>query len=160
MCNNNDQWCVAWIQASLDCCFTSSDLVSMHTLLTGRVRAREGRQRTTASSPLSPGSSASIKGEKHGRFLSLRCHNIDSRVSGMLPLLIQVEDESRTWGIVREMAHRTYGGWTSPGLLGASARRVEILSIWGGDTLHTEMNFVGWVHQDKNGTHNQWWDIQ
>merc|ERR1712243_292605 len=62
--------------------FTSSDLVSMHTLLTGRVRAREGRQRTTASSPLSPGSSASIKGEKHGRFLSLHCHNIDSRVSG------------------------------------------------------------------------------
>ena len=69
----------------------------------------------------------------------------------MLPLLIQVEDESRTWGIVRGMAHHTYGGWTSPRLLGASARRVEILSIWGGDTLHTEMNFAGWFIKTRMG---------
>ena len=53
MCNNNDQWCgldtsvlglllhLRWHQCG-DC-----DLVSMHTLLPGRVRAREGKERTT-----------------------------------------------------------------------------------------------------------------
>merc|ERR1712243_346063 len=84
--------------------FTSSDLVFMHTLLTGRVRAREGRQRTTASSPLSPGSSASIKGEKHGRFLSLHCHNIDSRVSGNVAVSYAGE------GRIEDLRNRTRDG--------------------------------------------------
>ena len=121
-----------------------------HSPSLGECAQERARNAPPPSSP-APGIRTCIKGEKHGRFLSLRCHNIDSRVSGMWPFLIQVEDESRTWGIVREMAHHTYGGWTSPRLLGASARRVEILSIWGGDTLHTEMNFAGWFIKTRMG---------
>ena len=114
---------MAWIQASLALfaypAVTSGeegcDLAFLNTLLTGRVRAREGRQRTTTSSPLSPGSSASIKGEKHGRFLSLRCHIINSGVSGMIAVFMQVEvTESRICELNRGWRITLYRGWTPP----------------------------------------------
>ena len=68
-----------------------TDLVSLHTLLPGRVRAREGKERTTTELSFVTQEQTSIKGEKHGRFLSLSCQVINSGVSGMLPFITQVE---------------------------------------------------------------------
>ena len=64
----------------------------MHTLLPGRVRAREGKEHTTTELSFSTrDQNVYISGETQ-TFVSLSCQVIDSRVSGMLPFLTQVED--------------------------------------------------------------------
>ena len=156
MCNNNDQWCgldtsvlglllhLRWHQCG-DC-----DLVSMHTLLPGRVRAREGKERTTTELSSTRDQNVYISGETQ-TFVSLSCQVIDSRVSGMLPFLTQVEDESRIWRMYEGWRITINGGWTSPCEYGG---RVELLRIWGGDTRPEIMlahrgEFWGLIHQDK-----------
>ena len=63
-------------------------------LLPGTIIRRARTSSTPPSSP-APGIRTSIKGEKHGRFLSLRCHIINSGVSGMFAVVMQVDWRNR-----------------------------------------------------------------
>ena len=62
--------------------------------LPGTIIRRARTSSTPPSSP-APGIRTSIKGEKHGRFLSLRCHIINSGVSGMFAVFMQVDWRNR-----------------------------------------------------------------
>ena len=106
------------------------DLFSMHTLLPGRVRAREGKERTTTELSSTRDQNEYISGETQ-TFVSLSCQLSTPELQHVCCSYPGGVTESRIWGIIRGMAHHTYGGWTPPR---ASARRVELLRIWGGDT--------------------------
>ena len=128
-----------------------ADLVSSHTLLPGRVRAREGKERTTTELSSTRDQNEYISGETQ-TFVSLSCQVIDSRVSGMLPFLTQVEwrnqgsEESyEGWRIILMEAgplpEPVQGGWNYWGY-----EEETLVQKWGW-THRGE--FWGLIHQDK-----------
>ena len=101
----------------------------------GECAQERARSAPPPSSPLSPRSSTSIKGEKHGRFLSLRCHIINSGVSGMIAVFMQVEvTKSRIWNWHEDGA----SNFTEAGPLPVNGGRVELLRNTG-DTKHRDI---------------------
>ena len=91
--------------------------------LPGTIIRRARTSSTPPSSP-APGIRTSIKGEKHGRFLSLRCHIINSGVSGMLPFSYP------GGGQIKDLRNHTRDGasqLTEAGPLPVMGGRVELL---------------------------------
>ena len=121
------------------------DLVFLHTLLPQAIirRAQERTRSTPPSSPLSPGSRTSIKGEKHRRLFSLRCQGIDNGAPACLPLLSRWSD----W--IEDLQTDTRDGashFTESGPLQCNVIRRDGTTEY--EATHRD-EFWGWIHQDK-----------
>ena len=170
MCNNTCGVCLWPGNMSWGCLlhlrchqWEDCDLVFLHTLLPEAIirRAQERTRSTPPSSPLSPGSRTSIKGEKHRRLFSLRCQVINNGAPACLPLLsrwsdwiedLQTDTRDCASHFTESGPLQCKEGWNYWVCMEDTCPEYEVThrdEFWGG--IHQDKTFLAW-DTTNNGT--------